>query len=211
MKNAKTKVGVCASPKKVAILEELRKTKFVENYAAKLCRQDELQSLPDYVQELWVMICQLDGNRVRRMYARGGINEVRKFVSAIVYQQIHSDNSIIHHTYRSKQEYATDFGFGGIKDDDDIVGGESVRIDDTIFLVKEVQDKLQPIEAYIFNTWLECDRKIKITASELNVRVDVANGVIKRILKNVSVIMKDNGYNFEDFIACCSVCVHNRH
>lgn len=56
----------------------------------------------DILQELWLMICEIKPYLLCGIYANGGINAVRRYVSGMIVRQMRSDRSTIFHKYTER-------------------------------------------------------------------------------------------------------------
>lgn len=101
-----------------AILVELYNTRFVENYARSFCGAVDMQHFDDIVQELYSIICEIPEDRLTKIYAKGGINSVRRYVSGIITRQLRSTSSTIFkkYTWHSYREQTTDLWDGERKE-----------------------------------------------------------------------------------------------
>ena len=88
---------------KCQIIQKLYDTQFVENYLKTFIRANDVEFVADEVQEIYVIVLQTDEARLQQMYAKDGINGVRRFVSGVIYRQMNSTTSKIHALYRKRQ------------------------------------------------------------------------------------------------------------
>ena len=74
------------------ILQELYDCEFVEKYTREKCKQQEY--LEDYIQEVWVIICQIPEEKLQELYMQeNNINGVRRFVAGIICRTVASQTS----------------------------------------------------------------------------------------------------------------------
>lgn len=81
------------------IIEELKATAFVENYARQFCGIADRVYFDDIVAELYLIICELPAKLVEQIYNGCGIDCFRRYVSGIVVKQMRSDNSRVYRKY----------------------------------------------------------------------------------------------------------------
>ena len=82
------------------ILVELYNTKFVENYAKKFVKGNDIENLEDEIQELYLIAAEIPEERLINMYRADGINGVRRFMAGVIHRQMNSTTSLIHSKYR---------------------------------------------------------------------------------------------------------------
>ena len=87
-------------PTKNDILLQLHSTKFVANYTRQMATAYDWPDLDDIVAEIYLMLCELDDSFVVTMYTGGGIDAVRRYVSGVIWKQLHSCNSKVFYKYR---------------------------------------------------------------------------------------------------------------
>lgn len=74
------------------ILKELHDTEFVEKYTREKLKQQEY--LDDYIQEVWLILCQLPEEKLQELYAQEGtINGVRRFAAGVICRTVASQTS----------------------------------------------------------------------------------------------------------------------
>ena len=88
---------------KTQIVAQLYRTQFVENYLKTFVRANDIEFIADEIQEIYLIVLQTDEQRLLQMYAKDGINGVRRFVSGVIYRQMNSTTSRIHSLYRKRQ------------------------------------------------------------------------------------------------------------
>ena len=82
------------------ILVELYNTQFVENYAKKFVKGNDIEFLEDEIQELYLIAAEIPEERIISMYRADGINGVRRFMAGVIHRQMNSTTSLIHSKYR---------------------------------------------------------------------------------------------------------------
>lgn len=82
------------------IITELYHTRFVEGYAGRFLDERDTGDRDDIVQEIYLMVCELNGDFLKATYTAGGINAIRRFVSGLICRQLLSDNSKVYRKYR---------------------------------------------------------------------------------------------------------------
>ena len=82
------------------ILVELYNTQFVENYAKKFVKGNDIENLEDEIQELYLIAAEIPEERLINMYRADGINGVRRFMAGVIHRQMNSTTSLIHSKYR---------------------------------------------------------------------------------------------------------------
>lgn len=82
------------------ILTELYDTGFIQNYTKTFVRANDIDSVDDEIQEIWLIACEIPEEKLQEMYAKGGINAVRRFLSGIIHRQMCSTTSLIYRRYR---------------------------------------------------------------------------------------------------------------
>lgn len=88
---------------KQQIIKELYETQFVENYLKTFVRANDIDHVSDEIQEIYLIVCQMDEERLTALYSNGGINGVRRFVAGVISRQMKSTTSRIHQIYRKRQ------------------------------------------------------------------------------------------------------------
>lgn len=87
---------------KQQIIKELYDTNFVESYTAKLLVNRDDIPLEDAISHIWLIICELDEERMSQWYEQGGINKIRQVVAGIINRQCRSTSSSLYYTYVKK-------------------------------------------------------------------------------------------------------------
>ena len=93
-------VSVLSMVTRDEILVELYNTKFVENYAKKFVKGNDIENLEDEIQELYLIAAEIPEERLINMYRADGINGVRRFMAGVIHRQMNSTTSLIHSKYR---------------------------------------------------------------------------------------------------------------
>lgn len=86
---------------KQTILNELVSTKFVDSYCKKKLVNREVD-LSEAIQYCWLIICELDEEKLIQWYNEGGINKIRQVASGIIHRQLVSKNSPFYNQYIKK-------------------------------------------------------------------------------------------------------------
>lgn len=81
------------------IITELYKTQFVEKYAAMFMGEADRINKPDIIQDLYLMVCELNPEKLCAIYESGQINSVRRFVAGLIVRQMRSNHSAIYKKY----------------------------------------------------------------------------------------------------------------
>lgn len=93
-------VSVLSMVTRDEILVELYNTQFVENYAKKFVKGNDIENLEDEIQELYLIAAEIPEERLINMYRADGINGVRRFMAGVIHRQMNSTTSLIHSKYR---------------------------------------------------------------------------------------------------------------
>lgn len=93
-------VSVLSMVTRNEILVELYNTQFVENYAKKFVKGNDIENLEDEIQELYLIAAEIPEERLINMYRTDGINGVRRFMAGVIHRQMNSTTSLIHSKYR---------------------------------------------------------------------------------------------------------------
>ena len=86
---------------KQKILNELVSTKFVESFCKKKLVNREVE-LDEAIQHIYLIICELDEEKLIEWYNEGGINKIRQIASGIIHRQLVSKNSPFYNLYIKK-------------------------------------------------------------------------------------------------------------
>ena len=86
--------------KKNKILEELYETGFVQNYSKSIAKEIDWNDIQDITQEIWCQICNLDEDKLMRLYEEDNINGVKKYVAGLVCRQLRSSTSTVYKKYK---------------------------------------------------------------------------------------------------------------
>lgn len=73
------------------ILEELYATEYVDRYTRQICVNNEY--VEDFIQEVWLIVCDLPEERLQKWYREGGINQIRRVVGGIINRTARSTTS----------------------------------------------------------------------------------------------------------------------
>lgn len=95
--------SVSVMSNKTQILQELYNTQFVENYLKTFVRSNDIDFVQDEIQDIYLIVGEMDEERLKGFYDKGGINAVRRFVAGVIYRQMNSKTSKIHSLYRKRQ------------------------------------------------------------------------------------------------------------
>lgn len=79
------------------IIEELYRTKFVDNYVFKKLVNKKDIPLEEATSVIWEIICSMSEEKLQELYSKGEINGVRKYVSGIICRQCCSTTSSLYH------------------------------------------------------------------------------------------------------------------
>ena len=97
-----------------AIIEELYNTNFIPAYMRRLMNNSDDAYIDDLEQELWLIILNLDYDRLIDLYTVGGkhpegnINKVRQYMAGVLYRQIKSTTSSYFMKYKRPQKLIND-------------------------------------------------------------------------------------------------------
>lgn len=186
---------------KQTILNELVSTKFVDSYCKKKLVNREVD-LSEAIQYCWLIICELDEEKLIQWYNEGGINKIRQVASGIIHRQLVSKNSPFYNQYikkntrniikrrtnDSKQKWneiegwnednndndtTTEDSYNDLKEEFDIKFNENNEL---IYTFKQLND----LEQSILLTYLE-NKTYTATAKALNISTPVLRRVIEKI------------------------------
>lgn len=96
------------------IIQELYDTNFVQGYMRRLINSSDDAYIDDLEQELWLIILNLDYDRLIDLYTVGGkhpegnINKVRQYMAGVLYRQIKSTTSSYYMKYKKPQKLIND-------------------------------------------------------------------------------------------------------
>lgn len=97
--------SVLVMSNKTQILQELYNTQFVENYLKTFVRSNDIDFVQDEIQDIYLIVGEMNEERLKGFYDKGGINAVRRFVAGVIYRQMNSTTSKIHALYRKRQSF----------------------------------------------------------------------------------------------------------
>lgn len=87
------------------IINELIKSKFIERYCGKLC--SDYNFLQDMIQDIWLIICSIPDSRLIVLYKN---DELKAFISGIIFRQLKSKNSTIYYKYLKEKKVTSSLG-----------------------------------------------------------------------------------------------------
>ena len=184
---------------KQKILNELVSTKFVESFCKKKLVNREVE-LDEAIQHIYLIICELDEEKLIEWYNEGGINKIRQIASGIIHRQLVSKNSPFYNLYikkntRSiikrrtndkKQKFDEVEGWQDSNNDDTITTEDSYNdIKEEFELKKDNEfihtfNQLNELEQSILLTYLE-NKTYTATAKAMGVSTPVLRRVIEKI------------------------------
>ncbi len=88
------------------IITEIYNSRFIERYSWQFMKNAEMINREDIIQEIYLMLCEVEGGRLCGIYEGGGMNAVMRYVSGLVVRQLRSDNSKVYwkYTLRTQRE-----------------------------------------------------------------------------------------------------------
>lgn len=194
---------------KEVILNELIATKFVENYCRLKLTNKEID-IEEAIQHIYLIICEIEEEKLIQWYNEGGINKIRQVVSGIISRQLNSTNSEFYYTYvlkkpdnilqkriNNKYEYydeengwATTYKKGkAIKDDYETLDIE-FKVNRTDNELVKALNQLSDEDRSIMIKYIECNNHYSELAREFNLSVDLVKEKINEIRKKINKINK---------------------
>lgn len=194
---------------KEKILNELIETKFVENYCRLKLTNKEID-IEEAIQHIYLIICEIDEEKLIQWYNEGGINKIRQVVSGIISRQLNSTNSEFYYTYvlknpdnilqkrlKSKYEYydeengwAITYKKGkAIKDDYETLDIE-FKVNRTDNQLVKALNQLSDEDRSIMIKYIECNNHYSELAREFNLSVDLIKEKINEIRGKINKIIK---------------------
>lgn len=185
---------------KQKILNELVSTKFVESFCKKKLVNREVE-LDEAIQHIYLIICELDEEKLIEWYNEGGINKIRQIASGIIHRQLVSKNSPFYNLYikkntRSiikrrtndkKQKFDEVEGWQDSNNDDTITTEDSYNdIKEEFELKKDNEfihtfNQLNELEQSILLSYIENNNTYTATAKAMGVSTPVLRRVIEKI------------------------------
>lgn len=187
---------------KQTILNELVSTKFVDSYCKKKLVNREVD-LDEAIQYCWLIICELDEEKLIQWYNEGGINKIRQVASGIIHRQLVSKNSPFYNQYikkntrtiikrrtnDKKQKWNEVEGWNEDNNDNTTITEDSFEELKEEFELKKDNEyintfkQLNELEQSILLTYIE-NKTYTQTAKKLNISTPVLRRVIEKIRNN---------------------------
>lgn len=187
---------------KQTILNELVSTKFVDSYCKKKLVNREVD-LDEAIQYCWLIICELDEEKLIQWYNEGGINKIRQVASGIIHRQLVSKNSPFYNQYikkntrtiikrrtnDKKQKWNEVEGWNEDNNDNTTITEDSFEDLKEEFELKKDNEyintfkQLNELEQSILLTYIE-NKTYTQTAKKLNISTPVLRRVIEKIRNN---------------------------
>lgn len=190
---------------KQKILNELVSTKFVDSYCKKKLVNREVD-LSEAIQYCWLIICELDEEKLIQWYNEGGINKIRQVASGIIHRQLVSKNSPFYNQYikkntksiikrrtnDKKQKWNEVEGWNEDNNDNTTITTDSFEALRDEFKIKFNENNefiytfkhLNELEQSILLSYIENNNTYTATAKALNISTPVLRRVIERIRNN---------------------------
>lgn len=177
---------------KEVILNELIETKFVENYCRLKLTNKEID-VEEAIQHIYLIICEIEEEKLIQWYNEGGINKIRQVVSGIISRQLNSTNSEFYYTYVLKntdniirkrinnkyEKYDEENGWTttykkgkAIKDDYETLDIE-FKVNRTDNELVKALNQLSDEDRSIMIKYIECNNHYSELAREFNLSVDL--------------------------------------
>jgi heat shock protein HspQ len=194
---------------KQTILNELVKTKFVDSYCKKKLVNRQVD-LDEAIQYCWLIICELEEEKLIQWYNEGGINKIRQLASGIIHRQLVSKNSPFYNQYIKKntkniikrrtndskqQQWNEVEGWQDSNDDTNVTEDSYNDLKEEFELKKDNEfihtfKQLNELEQSILLTYIE-NKTYTATAKKLNISTPVLRRVIEKIRNNFKKIYKE--------------------
>lgn len=85
----------------------------VEGYLGKLIYQSDKEDYDDFLQEIWVQVCEIPEEKWEKLWAQGtkndGAKAVRGYISGLIHRNVRSKNSRLY--YKIKKHYEKEIPF----------------------------------------------------------------------------------------------------
>lgn len=196
---------------KEVILNELIETKFVENYCRQKLTNKEID-IEEAIQHIYLIICELEEEKLIQWYNEGGINKIRQVVSGIISRQLNSTNSEFFYTYILKnpdniirkrinnkyEKYDEENGWiptykkgKSIKDDYETLDIE-FKVNRTDNELVKALNQLSDEDRSIMIKYIECNNHYSELAREFNISVDLVKEKINEIREKINNILNNN-------------------
>jgi hypothetical protein len=193
---------------KEVILNELIQTKFVENYCRLKLTNKEID-IEEAIQHIYLIICEIEEEKLIQWYAEGGINKIRQVVSGIISRQLNSTNSEWFYTYVLKnpdniirkrinnkyEHYDEENGWSttykkgkAIKDDYETLDIE-FKVNRTDNELVKALNQLSDEDRSIMIKYIECNNHYSELAREFNLSVDLIKEKINEIREKINKIL----------------------
>lgn len=85
------------------IILELYKSEFVPKYVHVVAHPTDADNMDDIIAEIWLMICEIDDSRLLAIYNDGGMGQINRYVSGMIWNQLRSTNSAYYKRYKVPQ------------------------------------------------------------------------------------------------------------
>lgn len=193
------------------IIKELIETQFVENYCRQKLTNKEIP-IDEAIQHIYLIICEIEENKLIQWYNEGGINKIRQVVSGIISRQLNSTNSEWYYTYvlkspdnilrkRLKNKYEhydeekgwnTTYKKGkAMKDDFETLDIE-YKVNRTDNQLVKALNQLSDEDRSIMIKYIECNNHYSELAREFNLSVDLIKDKINNIREKINNKLNNN-------------------
>lgn len=191
------------------IIKELIETQFVENYCRQKLTNKEIP-IDEAIQHIYLIICEIEENKLIQWYNEGGINKIRQVVSGIISRQLNSTNSEWYYTYVLKspdnilrkrlknkyEHYDEENGWSinykkgkAMKDDFETLDIE-YKVNRTDNQLVKALNQLSDEDRSIMIKYIECNNHYSELAREFNLSVDLIKDKINNIREKINNIIK---------------------
>ena len=85
------------------IILELYKSEFVPKYVHVVAHPTDADNMDDIIAEIWLMICKIDDSRLLAIYNDGGMGQIYRYVSGMIWNQLRSTSSAYYKRYKVPQ------------------------------------------------------------------------------------------------------------
>lgn len=196
---------------KEKIIKELIETQFVENYCRQKLTNKEIE-IEEAIQHIYLIICEIEEEKLINWYSEGGINKIRQVVSGIISRQLNSTNSEFFYTYVLKnpdniirkrlnnkyEKYDEENGWStnykkgkAIKDDYETLDIE-FKVNRTDNEIVKALNQLSDEDRSIMIKYIECNNHYSELAREFNISVDLVKEKINEIREKINNILNNN-------------------
>lgn len=86
-----------------SIITELYRSGFIEKDAPKFVVCREYQE--DIIAEIYLIVCEVSGRKLERLYKEGGMEKVKRYVAGIITRQLRSKRSRVYYKYVNHRQH----------------------------------------------------------------------------------------------------------